>query len=43
MDVAGPYWQTDPEELRQAARLLAMRQRWSRSLAARQRRGRGGP
>jgi len=35
MNLAGPYWQTDPEALRQAARLLAMRARWAPRLGAR--------
>jgi hypothetical protein len=29
MHIAGPYWQTDPDDLRRASRLLAMRSRWS--------------
>jgi hypothetical protein len=32
MSIAGPYWQTDARELRQASRLLAMRARWSQAL-----------
>lgn len=29
MNIAGPYWQSDPKDLRQAARLMAMRSRWA--------------
>jgi hypothetical protein len=35
MHVAGPYWQNDPEDLRRAARLLAMRSRWTGQLKGR--------
>jgi hypothetical protein len=34
MDIAGPYWQQDPKALRQAARRLALRGRWSQRLPA---------
>jgi hypothetical protein len=37
MNVAGPYWQTDPDALRQAARLVALRARWATRLAERPR------
>jgi hypothetical protein len=32
MNIAGPYWQNDPQDLRQAAKLLAMRSRWAARL-----------